>query len=69
MTTFLVARKVYENWHWWLVIDSVSLGLCVNRRLYLTTLLFAVYLLLIVAGLREWRRRPPDAHVPHPALR
>jgi len=25
--TFLVARKVYENWHWWLVIDSVSLCL------------------------------------------
>ncbi len=23
--TFLVARKVYENWHWWLVIDSVEL--------------------------------------------
>ena len=22
--TFLVARKVYENWYWWLVIDSVE---------------------------------------------
>jgi len=65
--TFLVARKVYENWHWWLVIDSVSLGLCVSRRLYLTTLLFALYLLLIVAGLREWRRGPQGAHAAHPA--
>jgi nicotinamide mononucleotide transporter len=65
--TFLVARKVYENWHWWLVIDSVSLGLCVSRRLYLTTLLFALYLLLIVAGLREWRRSPRAAHAAHPA--
>ncbi len=26
-TTFLVARKVYENWHWWLLIDSVSVYL------------------------------------------
>jgi nicotinamide mononucleotide transporter len=57
--TFLVARKVYENWHWWLVIDSVSLCLYFNRRLYATMLLFAVYLILIVIGMRQWRRTLP----------
>ncbi len=57
--TFLVARKVYENWHWWLVIDAVSLCLYVTRRLYLTALLFALYLVLIVIGMREWRRSLP----------
>jgi nicotinamide mononucleotide transporter len=55
-TTFLVARKVYENWHWWLVIDSVSLCLYFTRHLYATMLLFALYLVLIVIGMREWRR-------------
>jgi nicotinamide mononucleotide transporter len=54
--TFMVARKVYENWHWWLLIDSVSLCLYFTRRLYLTMLLFALYLALIVVGMREWRR-------------
>jgi nicotinamide mononucleotide transporter len=54
--TFLVARKVYENWHWWLVIDSVSLCLYFTRRLYVTMLLFVLYLILIVIGMREWRR-------------
>jgi nicotinamide mononucleotide transporter len=54
--TFLVARKVYENWHWWLVIDSLSLWLYFNRGLYVTMLLFAMYLLLIAVGMREWRR-------------
>ena len=54
--TFLVARKVYENWHWWLVIDSVSLCLYFTRRLYLTMLLFALYVLLIAIGMRQWRR-------------
>ena len=53
--TFLVARKVYENWHWWLVIDSVSLYLYFTRHLYLTMLLFASYLVLIVIGMRQWR--------------
>jgi nicotinamide mononucleotide transporter len=59
--TFLVARKVYENWHWWLVIDSVSLCLYFTRRLYLTMLLFALYLVLIVIGMRQWRRTLPPA--------
>jgi nicotinamide mononucleotide transporter len=54
--TFLVARKVYENWHWWLLIDSVSVYLFYTRHLYATMLLFAVYLVLIVIGMREWRR-------------
>jgi len=59
--TFLVARKVYENWHWWLLIDSASLCLYFTRRLYLTMLLFALYLVLIVIGMREWRRSLPAA--------
>ena len=53
--TFLVTRKVYENWHWWLVIDSVSLCLYFIKHLYLTTLLFGLYLVLIVLGMRQWR--------------
>jgi nicotinamide mononucleotide transporter len=61
--TFLVARKVYENWHWWLVIDSVSLCLYFTRGLYLTVLLFGLYLMMIVIGMREWRRSSqPVAH-------
>ena len=54
--TFLVARKVYENWHWWLLIDSVSMYLSYTRHLYATMLLFGLYLILIVIGMREWRR-------------
>ena len=59
--TFLVARKVYENWHWWLIIDSVSACLYYNRRLYVTVLLFVLYLVLIVIGMRHWRRTLPAA--------
>jgi nicotinamide mononucleotide transporter len=54
--TFLVARKVYENWYWWLLIDSVSACLYYTRHLYATMLLFGLYLILIVIGMREWRR-------------
>lgn len=57
--TYLVARKVYENWYWWLAIDSADLYLFFARHLYVTMLLFGLYLILIVIGMREWRRNMP----------
>jgi nicotinamide mononucleotide transporter len=54
VTTFMVARKVIENWIYWFVIDSVSIYLYLNRGLWLYAGLFVVYLVLIVIGFRAW---------------
>ncbi len=56
VATWMVARKVIQNWHYWFIIDSVSIYLYITRGLYLTALLFALYLVLIVVGYREWRK-------------
>ena len=56
MATYMVACKVLENWLYWFIIDSVSIYLYLSRDLYLTALLFFVYLFLIVIGLRTWWR-------------
>lgn len=55
-TTFLVARKVLENWWYWLVIDAASAAIYWSRDLQLTALLYVLYLLLIPFGLWSWRR-------------
>lgn len=55
VTTWMVARKVLENWLYWLVIDAVSIGLYAAQGLWLTVGLFCVYLALAVVGYREWR--------------
>lgn len=57
LTTFLVVWKVLENWLYWLVIDSVSIFLYIDRELYLTALLFAVYVVIVVFGLYYWLQR------------
>ncbi|MDX1481357.1 MAG: nicotinamide riboside transporter PnuC [Woeseiaceae bacterium] len=54
--TFLVARKVLENWWYWLVIDSVSIAIYVERGLEFAALLFAVYVVMIPFGLVAWTR-------------
>lgn len=54
--TWLIARKVLENWWYWLVIDVVSVFIYWSRGLELTALLFVVYVVMIPFGLVSWTR-------------
>lgn len=56
VTTFMFARKILENWFYWLVIDSVSIYLYLDRELYFTSLLFAIYIVIIFFGWFAWNR-------------
>lgn len=60
-TTFLVARKVLQNWWYWLVIDVTLVFVYWQNALHLTSLLFAVYVLLIPFGLVSWTRSHRDS--------
>ena len=62
VTTWMVARKIIQNWHYWFIIDSVSVYLYLSRGLWLTSLLFILYLVLIVVGYRQWRKSMDAAH-------
>ena len=54
--SYLVAKKILENWFYWFVIDFVSVFLFISRELYPTALLFLVYLVLVVIGYSAWRK-------------
>ncbi len=54
LTTWMVARKILENWLYWVVIDAVSIYLYLDRALYLTAGLFVVYIIIAVFGYRKW---------------
>jgi len=56
VTTWMVARKVLQNWHYWFVIDLASAWLYASQGLWLTALLFLFYLVLVVFGYLSWRR-------------
>ncbi|MEO7386612.1 MAG: nicotinamide riboside transporter PnuC [Gammaproteobacteria bacterium] len=62
LATWMVTRKLLENWLYWIVIDSVTLGLALNQGLRLTAGLFALYVILAVVGgyrwLKNWRQSP-----------
>lgn len=56
LTTYMVAKKVLENWLYWILIDSISMVIYAERGLYLTALLFAGYLVICVFGYLNWRK-------------
>jgi nicotinamide mononucleotide transporter len=53
--TWLVARKVLENWFYWIVLDFTAAGLYGSRGLYATALLFILYSAIAVQGYRSWK--------------
>ncbi len=55
VTTWMVARRVIENWLYWIVFDSVAAWLYFTQGLVATTLLFIVYLGIVVRGYIVWR--------------
>jgi nicotinamide mononucleotide transporter len=56
LTTWLVARKVLENWLWWMAIDVVAAMLYGTQGLYATAALYVLYAGLAVRGFRSWQR-------------
>lgn len=56
LTTIMVARKVLENWLYWIVINSVSIYLYIDRDLDQTAAMFTLYLVLSVLGYVAWKK-------------
>lgn len=52
---WLTARKYLESWWLWIAVDVVAVPLYASRDLYFLSGLFALFIVLCVIGLREWR--------------
>lgn len=54
IATYMLAKKVIENWLYWFVIDSVLVFLSWQSGLIWTTSLYLLYLVLVVTGFMAW---------------
>ena len=55
-TTYTLTKKVLENWLYWIVIDSVSIYIYINKGFYLTAVLFAFYTVLAFIAYNNWKK-------------
>ena len=56
ITTYMVARKILENWLYWIVIDFVCIFVYLHRGIYLFAILFFVYCIIAILGYFNWKR-------------
>lgn len=54
--TWLLVRKVFENWLYWIAIDAVYVVLFWQRGGDLVAVLYAIYLVVAVVGFLQWRK-------------
>ena len=56
VATWMLARKIYEHWFLWIVVNTVSAVLFLTRGLYPTVILYLVYSIMSFAGLVAWKK-------------
>ncbi len=63
---WMMTKKKLENWLVWIAVDVLYVGMFIFKHLYLTSALYAVFLVLAVRGYIDWRRSM-TARAPIPA--
>ena len=58
---WLLGRKYVENWPVWIAVDVVGAALFAYKGLWLTTVLYAVFVAMAAVGWRSWQRRATPA--------
>lgn len=52
---FMLSRKWIANWWFWIAADLVYIPLYAHKGLWLTALLYSIFLAMCIAGLIQWR--------------
>jgi len=54
--TWMLARKLIENWLVWIVADGIATGLFFYKGLYPTAVLFIIYTIMAIVGYWQWKK-------------
>jgi nicotinamide mononucleotide transporter len=53
---WMLGRKLIENWWLWIMADIIYVGLYAYKSLYLTALLYLIFIAMCLAGLLRWQK-------------
>ncbi len=56
VATWMLTRKLLEQWYVWIIANVIATVVYMAVGMYPTAVLFIVYAIMAVAGLREWRK-------------
>lgn len=55
VASYWAAKKYIETWGLWCVVDAIYVGMFIHKSLYVTALLYFIFILLALNGWRMWR--------------
>jgi nicotinamide mononucleotide transporter len=55
VATWMLARKIYEHWFLWIIVNTSAAILFFTRGLFPTVVLYFIYLVMSFAGLKAWK--------------
>ncbi len=56
VATWMLAKKIIEQWLVWVIVNGVSLGLYFYKGLYPTSVLYFFYMSLSLVGYIQWKK-------------
>ena len=56
IANILLARKIIDNWLLWIIADVMYIGLFYYKGLYVTSGLYAIFLIIATSGLLQWQK-------------
>lgn len=56
LATWMLARKILENWAYWIVADLVAIALYALLGMWWYAALYAIYVIISASALVRWRR-------------
>ena len=65
VATWMTAKKIIQNWIFWIVIDGMAVFLYASRSFYMIALLYGIYTILSIIGYIQWKKR---IHIPLESL-
>ena len=66
--TYMLSRKMLENWAVWNIANVIYIGLYIYKSLYLTAFLYAIFFAMCVAGHIRWSKELKQANAPVAAV-
>lgn len=53
---YMLNKKYLENWYCWILVDIIYIPLYIYNQLYLTSIVYLIFLVMCLLGLRAWTR-------------
>jgi nicotinamide mononucleotide transporter len=53
---YMLTKKLLQNWYIWISADIIYIALYAYKNLYLTGILYFIFMLMCIEGYRQWKK-------------